>query len=75
MYRLLDLFCGAGGCTKGYQRAGFYVVGVDVKPQPNYCGDEFVQADALAMRRDRLAGCWHEASAYSQLPGRLDKCR
>lgn len=45
--RLLDLFCGAGGCTKGYQRAGFYVVGVDVNPQPNYCGDEFFQGDAL----------------------------
>jgi hypothetical protein len=46
--RILDLFCGAGGCTKGYQRAGFYVVGVDNRPQPNYCGDEFVQADALS---------------------------
>jgi hypothetical protein len=44
--RMLDLFCGAGGATKGYQRSGLYVVGVDVKPQPNYCGDEFHQADA-----------------------------
>lgn len=44
---MLDLFCGAGGCTKGYQRAGFYVVGVDLVRQPDYCGDEFVQADAL----------------------------
>ena len=27
--RLLDLFCGAGGCAAGYVRAGFEVVGVD----------------------------------------------
>jgi len=44
---LLDLFCCAGGATKGYQRAGFRVVGVDIKQQPNYFGDEFIQADAL----------------------------
>lgn len=45
--KLLDLFCGAGGCTKGYQRAGFYVRGVDKKNQPRYCGDEFMRADAI----------------------------
>jgi DNA (cytosine-5)-methyltransferase 1 len=45
--RLLDLMCGAGGATRGYQRAGFHVTGVDIAPQPNYCGDEFVQADVL----------------------------
>ena len=50
--RLLDLFCGAGGCTKGYQRVGFYVVGVDKEPQPNYCGDEFIQADVLDFIED-----------------------
>lgn len=46
---LLDLFCGAGGATRGYQRAGFYVIGVDIKAQPDYCGDEFIQDDALGI--------------------------
>jgi DNA (cytosine-5)-methyltransferase 1 len=46
--RLLDLFCGAGGATRGYQDAGFHVTGVDIEPQPNYCGDDFYQYDAIA---------------------------
>lgn len=45
--RLLDAFCGLGGATRGYQEAGFFVLGVDHKPQPDYCGDEFIQADAI----------------------------
>ena len=43
----LDLFCGAGGATRGYQLAGFYVVGVDIRQQPHYCGEEFYQSDAF----------------------------
>jgi DNA (cytosine-5)-methyltransferase 1 len=45
--RLLDLFCGAGGAARGYQRAGFHVTGVDIRPQPHYIGDVFIQADAM----------------------------
>lgn len=47
MKRLLDLFSGAGGCTRGYQMAGFYTVGVDKVFQPRYVGDYFIQADVM----------------------------
>jgi hypothetical protein len=53
---LVDLYCCAGGATKGYQRAGFTVIGVDIDPQPHYCGDLFVQMDALAFVDYLLAG-------------------
>jgi DNA (cytosine-5)-methyltransferase 1 len=44
---LLDIGCRQGGAARGYQNAGFFVIGVDVEYQPRYAGDEFVQADGL----------------------------
>lgn len=34
--RLLDLFCGAGGCSVGYHHAGFDVTGMDIEDHPSY---------------------------------------
>jgi DNA (cytosine-5)-methyltransferase 1 len=72
--RLLDLFCGAGGAAMGYHRAGFEVVGVDHKPQPNY-PFEFIQEDAMRLLHadgwlDRHFDAIHASppcQAYTQL--------
>lgn len=61
--RLLDLYSGAGGAAMGYHRAGFNVVGVDIRPMPRY-PFEFHQADALEF----LAAHGHEFDAIHASP-------
>lgn len=60
---LLDLFCGAGGCAVGYNRAGFDIVGVDKEPQPNY-PFKFIQADAIEFLQEN----WREFDAIHASP-------
>jgi len=61
--KLLDLYCGGGGASYGYELAGFEVVGVDINPQPKYRG-EFVQADAI----EYLKAHYHEFDAVHASP-------
>lgn len=67
---LLDLFCGAGGASMGYHRAGFDVIGVDILPQKNY-PFEFVQGDALDFLREH----GHEFDAIHASPPCHDHIR
>ncbi|MFE7012144.1 DNA methylase [Streptomyces sp. NPDC057651] len=45
--RVLDAYSCIGGAARGYQRLGWHITGVDIEPQPDYCGDVFHQGDAI----------------------------
>ncbi|MER5350626.1 SAM-dependent methyltransferase [Kitasatospora sp. NPDC002551] len=45
---LADFYCCQGGATRGYQDY-FYVLGIDLDDQPRYCGQAFIQGDALTV--------------------------
>lgn len=62
-FRLLDLYCCAGGAGEGYRLAGFDVTGVDIRPQPRN-PHRFILGDALAY----LAEHGHEYDAIHASP-------
>lgn len=75
--KALDLFCGAGGVAMGLYRAGFDVVGVDIKHQKNHPAFHdagyakhfaFHQADAMTFPLDGYDFIWASppCQAYSR---------
>ena len=49
--KLLDLYCGVGGASMGYSRAGFDVTGVDLKHGKRY-PFKFIRANVLEILAD-----------------------
>ena len=49
--KLLDLFCGGGGASVGYSRAGYEVTGVDIVKKKNY-PYTFIKGDVMEILKD-----------------------
>lgn len=68
---ILDLFCGAGGCSEGYRRAGFKVIGVDMNAalRSQYVDpDNFIAADCMEVLNALVAtGTWTNGTDYIDL--------
>ena len=51
MIRLLDLYCGVGGASAGYHKAGFNVTGIDLKHGKRY-PYTYIKGDVLLYLQD-----------------------
>lgn len=68
-FRVLDLFCGAGGAAMGLHRAwpDAEIIGVDIAPQKHF-PFEFVQADAMAFPIDGADFVWASPPCQQHTP-------
>lgn len=66
--RLLDLACKAGGCSRGYDQAGFDVTGCDLIPQRRYPYPMMVR-DALSLDPEWIAANFDAVHASPDCQG------
>ena len=56
--KMLDMFCGKGGCSDGFALEGFDVTGIDVEDAPNKLGykHRFIQANIMDLKGEDFRG-------------------
>jgi DNA (cytosine-5)-methyltransferase 1 len=55
MLKVLDLFCGAGGASMGYAKAGYEVAGIDIKHGKRYPFN-YIRKDVMTLTAEDLQG-------------------
>jgi DNA (cytosine-5)-methyltransferase 1 len=55
MLKVLDLFCGAGGASMGYAKAGYEVTGIDIKHGKRY-PFTYIRKDVMTLTPEDLQG-------------------